>query len=118
MTGWERAYPLPKTMYLGRQLAGVAVVALLAGLAIGGGAVYAAQPAKAPAACVDMGERATDLLGITGELVEAINDRANAATWEDRSIHGAEARHLTETLEVEAPKYEDDYNACMEAATP
>jgi hypothetical protein len=99
-----------------RVTVGVAVVALFAGLMAGGVTVYTLQPTKTPTACVDMGERATALLGITGELVEAITDRANAVDWEQRSIHGAEARHLTETIEAEAPKYEQDYNECMEAA--
>lgn len=99
-----------------RMTVGAAVAALCAGLMIGGAATYSLQPDKAPAACVEMAGRSAEVLRTTGKLMSAVQEHANTAEWQRRSVLAGEIERLSSVLEAEGPAYDANHTACMEAA--
>lgn len=112
---WEKLYPMPRTMYLGRQLVGAAVAALCAGLMIGGTVTYALQPEKTPAACERMAGRSAEVLRTTGKLMSAVQEHAAEEEWQRRAVLAGEIERLSGILEAASPAYDDAHAACMEA---
>ena len=113
---WEKLHPMPRTMYLGRQLVGAAVAALCAGLMIGGTVTYALQPDKTPAACTEMAGHAADVVDRTGKLMSAVQERAAAAEWHERAVLAGEIERLNSLLLDDGADYEAAHDACVEAA--
>jgi len=97
-----------------RVTVGASVAALCVGLMVGGVVTYGLQPEKSPAACQRMA--GTDVLDTTGAILTATLERASETEWHRRSVLAGEIERLTSLLAEQAPAYDRDRAACLEAS--